>query len=197
VRRQLPAGCRHDRPAGPAAKSLLRRGAPGPQRPRSARRSRRAPRSPRAAARVGYEATPSPPDFLYGRIRQQIRSGPPSECPLQKKPKVSQTAPCASPHRRTHVPFRRQGRNAATRVNLPNSPRHHAETSTAGVRLRTGRYECRHHRWPTVVAGVNNRRSVLSRQCVWSRSAVDYCAGPVAAGTVCRLCSVNGRGPRR
>jgi hypothetical protein len=54
-----------------------------------------------------------------------------------------------------------QGRNASTRVHLPNSSRHHAGTNAAGMRSRTGRYECRHHGRPTVVAGVNNRWSVL------------------------------------
>jgi hypothetical protein len=33
VRRQLPAGCRHDRPAGPAAKGLLLRAVPGQRGP--------------------------------------------------------------------------------------------------------------------------------------------------------------------
>jgi len=44
VRRQLPAGCRHDRPAGPAAKGLLLRAVPGQQRPRSAPSFSQAPR---------------------------------------------------------------------------------------------------------------------------------------------------------
>jgi hypothetical protein len=42
-------------------------------------------------------------------------------------------------------------------VHLPNSPRHHAGTSAAGKRSRTGRYECRHHSRPIVVAGINIR----------------------------------------
>ena len=52
-----------------------------------------------------------------------------------------------------------QRRNAATRVHLPSSPRHQAGTSVAARRPRTGRYEYRHHSRPTLVAGVNNRRS--------------------------------------
>jgi hypothetical protein len=35
-----------------------------------------------------------------------------------------------------------QGRNAANRVSLPNSPHHHAGASAAGMWSRTGRYEC-------------------------------------------------------
>jgi hypothetical protein len=68
-------------------------------------------------------------------------------------------SPYASPHRRTSAVQAPRGRNAATRVHLPNSPRHHAGTSAAGRRTRTGRYECRHHSRPTVVAGVNIRQA--------------------------------------
>jgi hypothetical protein len=56
------------------------------------RRSRRH-RDPRERLHGSGTRQPRPPpDFLYGRIRQWIRSGP-SECPSKNKPTVSQTAP--------------------------------------------------------------------------------------------------------
>ena len=139
----------------PAAKGLLLRAVPGQQRSRSAPSFSQAPRSLRAAAGIGYRAAPvpSPIHIRPDSAVDQIQAGG-----------LTDRSPYASPHRRTRVCHSGgQGRTAATPVHLPNSPRHHAETSVAGRRPRTGRYECRHHSRPTVVAGVNNRRSEIVR----------------------------------
>ena len=58
--------------------------------------------------------------------------------------------PCASPHHRTDVPFGRPGAERGHLSDLPNSPCHPAKTSAAGMRSRTGRYECAYHSRPTV-----------------------------------------------
>ena len=85
----------------------------------------------------------------------QIRA---SECPFVRSRRSHRPLPL----RRTTSPYpcAVQAARGGTRprVHLPNSPRHHAGTSAAGMRSRTGRYECRHHTRPTAVAGVNNRR---------------------------------------
>jgi hypothetical protein len=108
LRRQVLAGCRHDRPAGPAAKGLLLRGVLGQQRSCSARRSRRR-RDPGERLQGSGTGQPRPlPDFIHGRIRQWIRSGP-SECPSKISRRSHRPLPYASPHRRTRVPFRRPG----------------------------------------------------------------------------------------
>jgi hypothetical protein len=61
------AGCRHDRPAGPAAKGLLLRGVLGQQRSCSARRSRRR-RDPGERLQGSGTGQPRPlPDFIHGR----------------------------------------------------------------------------------------------------------------------------------
>jgi hypothetical protein len=81
---------------------------------------------------------------------------------LREKPAVSQTAPLTASSYPCAV--QTQGRNAVTRVYLPNPPRQHARTSAAGMRSRTGRYECRHHNRPTVLAGVNIRQGSIGRK---------------------------------
>ena len=100
--------------------------------------------------------------LIHGRIRQwgHVRGLP--NTLFEKPGGLADRSPTPHPHRRTRVPFRRPGRNAATRMHLPNSPRHHAGASAAGMRSRAGRYECPHHSRPTVVAGVNIR----SVQCI-------------------------------
>jgi hypothetical protein len=83
--------------------------------------------------------------------------GPPNVPPIISR-QSHRPLPYASPHRRTRVPFRRPGAEHRHPGAPANSPRHHAGTSAACRRPRSGRYECRHHRRPTVVAGENNRR---------------------------------------
>jgi len=90
-------------------------------------------------------------------MRSGMRSGP-SECPFVRSRRSHRPLPYTSP---IVVPVCRaggQGRNVATRVHLPNSPRHHAGRALRACGSRTGRYECRHHSRPTVVAGVNIRQ---------------------------------------
>jgi hypothetical protein len=129
-------------------------------------RHRPARRGPACAGRPSRRLSPALTpgqrrrlDFIYGWIRQWIRSGP-SELPSREADGLTDRSP--TPHHIV-VPACRsggQGGVAAPRVHLPNSPRHHAGTSAAGRRSRTGRYECRHHSRPIVLAGVNIRRYV-------------------------------------
>jgi hypothetical protein len=132
LRRQLPAGCRHDRPAGPAAKGLLLRGVPGQQRSCSAPSVLQVPRSPRAAAGTGYGATPSPtpfhtrPDSAADQIRALRMS-------LQNKPTVSDRSP--TPHHIV-VPMCRSGGQGAERRH-PGACRIRRVT-TQGRALRAG-----------------------------------------------------------
>ena len=115
----------------------------------------------------GGGATPAPYSISYtggfgsGSAPDQLRA---FRMSLREKPTVSQTAPLRLTT--SSYPCAVQaagGRNAATRVHLPNSPRHHTGTTVAGIRPRTGRYECRHHSRPTVMAGVNIRSAWTRR----------------------------------
>ena len=89
VRRQMPAGRRHDRPAGLRPRVFSSAQCLASSVPVLLRRSRRR-RDPRERLQgSGTGQPPGPlPDFIYDRIRQWIRS----------RPTVSQTAPPAPHH---------------------------------------------------------------------------------------------------
>ena len=68
--------------------------------------------------------------------------------------------PYASPHCRTRAPFRRPGRNAATRGTCRIGRVTMQRRALRACGPETGRYKCRHRSRPTVVAGVSIRRSL-------------------------------------
>jgi len=120
------------------------------------------------------------------------------------KPNVSRTVPLRP--QCIIVSVRRssgQGRNSATRVHLPNSPRHHAETSVVGMRPRTGRYEYRHHCRPTVLAGVNIRQGGSVSRAAFAYGLTTYWRRQVSfrrerafePGQRGRRCADNATGP--
>ena len=136
------AGRLPPRPSRPAAKSLLR-GAPGQQRSCSAPSFSQGTEIPASGCTDRVRGNPVPSRFPLrpDPAADQIRAPP--NVPPKKADGLTDRSP--APHHIV-VPMCRSGgqrRNAATRVHLPNSPRHHAETSAAGRRPRTGQYECR------------------------------------------------------
>ena len=72
----------------------------------------------------------------FGSKSDPIRSGP-SGCPFVRSRRSHRPLPCCRSGG--------LGPHAATWVHLPKPPRHHAGTSTADMRSRTGRYERSHH----------------------------------------------------
>jgi hypothetical protein len=78
-----------------------------------------------------------------------------------------------------------RGGTPPTRVHLPNSPRHGPGTSVAAC--GPGRYECRHHSRPGVVAAVNSRR--YTRLSARALACVPVCDSARPIGSSRRECA--------